>query len=90
MTHKKERRPLNELIKENRKAKGLTQTELAEEAKVSQSLISTLEKGNANTVTFGTVVSLGKILGFCLSDIKVEEESGAQVTTEAPLLKAVG
>jgi transcriptional regulator with XRE-family HTH domain len=89
MTHKKEKRPLNVLIKENRKAKGLTQTSLAEDAKVSQSLISTLEKGNSGTVTFGTVVALGKILGFCLSDIKVDEESDS-VTTEEPHLKAVG
>lgn len=82
------KRPLSVLIKENRKAKGLTQVELAEEAKVSQSLISTLEKGGSNTVTFKTVVSLGKILGFCLSDIKVDEEA-VQETTE-PHLRAVG
>jgi transcriptional regulator with XRE-family HTH domain len=69
-----EQLPLNLLIKKYRIQKGLTQVELAQAAKVSQSLISKIEKSKDKSITFFNLVQIAKILGFGFDEINLQAE----------------
>lgn len=56
-------------IKEIRKEKGITQTELAEKAGVSRTIVSGLESGVIKTTTTTTLTKIANALGKKVSDI---------------------
>jgi len=55
-------KPLGQKIQEIRKARRLTQQQLAEKAKTTQSRISALEKGGIQKIPFDEVINIAKAL----------------------------
>lgn len=49
-------------IKELRKAKGMTQNELAEKANVARTVVNQLETGSRSVITTNTMLKLAKAL----------------------------
>jgi transcriptional regulator with XRE-family HTH domain len=74
MNNINEKLPLNKLIKKYRLQKGISQTELAEAANVSQSLISKIEKSSDKSITFKNLVQIAKTLGFGFDEINLPAE----------------
>jgi len=60
---------IGEILKRRRKAMKLTQVELADKAKVAQSLISQIENDISDNVTVGNLRSIAKALGCSLIDL---------------------
>jgi transcriptional regulator with XRE-family HTH domain len=74
MNINKEKLPLNKLIKKHRKKKGLSQTELADQSNVSQSLISKIEKSSDKSITYKNLEKISKVLEFGFDEIDTEAE----------------
>ena len=56
-------------IKEIREQQGISQSELAEKAKVSRTIISGLESGSIKVTTTGTLLKIADALNKKVSDI---------------------
>lgn len=62
------------LISELRAKSGMSQTDLAKKANISQPMIARLEKGDRNrTPTFETIFKILKVLGYSMS-INIQKE----------------
>lgn len=61
-------------IKEQREKLGMTQIQLAEQARVSRTIISGLESGTITVTTTETLSKIAKALGKNVSDIFFESE----------------
>lgn len=65
---------IGEIIKRRRTALGLTQVELADKAKVAQSLISQIERGISGNVTIDNMRSLADALDCAVVDLLTERD----------------
>ncbi|MDG9859402.1 XRE family transcriptional regulator [Acinetobacter ursingii] len=74
---------LGENLKKIRKAKGLTQKQVAQKSGVRQSVISDLETGTAKST--GSIVELANALGVTAEDLRKGVESDAELTNIAPV-----
>ena len=88
MNNIKDQLPLNQLIKKYRIKKGLTQMELSKKAKVSQSLISKIEKSSDKSITFYNLVQLAKILNFGFDEINLLAEIRESERSEMKMVTA--
>jgi len=81
----KQEKPIHEVIREARRAKGLTQSELAREAKCTQSAISMYEGGRKDALARETVEAIAKLLG--LPPESIPEKSGVALPRVSLVLK---
>lgn len=66
------------LIRQARKAKGLTQQELADLAGVAQSVVAELESGTRKSASLATVKSLATVLSLTTDAMLSEPEDAAR------------
>ncbi|MGJ0484378.1 MAG: helix-turn-helix domain-containing protein [Methylomicrobium sp.] len=65
---------IGDFLKRQRKLAGLTQVELAEKARMSQSQISQIERGISDNVTIWNLRSLAKALDCAVIDLLPESD----------------
>jgi transcriptional regulator with XRE-family HTH domain len=68
---------INELIRNARRAKGLTQSGLAARAKCKQSAISMFEAGRTNVLASETIAGVAKILDIDIKLLAAEQKTAA-------------
>ncbi|WP_313534523.1 helix-turn-helix transcriptional regulator [Haematobacter sp.] len=72
-----------------RTAAGLSQAELAKRAKVSQQLVSQIERGENESAKTSTLVKLAEAAGVQVSDLVPEVLGGAQRGERAALMEKI-
>ncbi|WP_236994379.1 helix-turn-helix domain-containing protein [Candidatus Methylomicrobium oryzae] len=65
---------IGDILRRRRKFIGLTQVELADKAKISQSLISQIEQGVSDNVTIGNLRGMAKALNCAVIDLLPESD----------------
>jgi len=65
---------IGEILKRRRTSKGLTQTELAEKAKIAQSQISQIENSVSDNATIDMLRKLAKALDCVVTDLLPEKD----------------
>ncbi len=65
---------IGEIIKRRRASKGLTQVELSQKSKLSQSQISQVKKGISENITIGNLRNIAKDLNCTVIDLLPESD----------------